>query len=68
MVFSAGSMDYTNGNADSMVLSERGRQAHVAKLPMKYFFPIMDMVKNLWCVKQSRPLTWLTVSSLSFLG
>ena len=60
-------MDSTNGNADSIVLSERGRQAHVAKLPMKYFFPITDMVKNLWCVRLSRPLTWLTGSSLSFL-
>ena len=43
-------VDYSNGNADSMVLSERGRQAHVAKLPMTYFRPIMEMLKDPWCV------------------
>ena len=43
-------MDHANGNTDSLVLSERGRQAHVAKLPMTYFKPIMDMLKDPWCV------------------
>ena len=43
-------MDHSNGNTDSEVLSERGRQAHVAKLPMTYFRPIMEMLKNPWCV------------------
>lgn len=43
-------VDHSNGNADSVVLSERGRQAHVAKLPMTYFRPIMEMLKDPWCV------------------
>jgi hypothetical protein len=67
MVFSAGNIEYNNGNLDAMVLSERGRQAHVAKLPMKYFFPLMDMIKNLWYIKQSWPSSWLTMSHVSLI-
>jgi len=49
-------MDVAQSNADSVMLSERGRQAHVSKLPMGYFKPIMDMLKNPWWVRISRLL------------
>lgn len=41
-------MNHTDGNTDAILLSERGRQAHVALMPMTYFIPIEDMLKNLW--------------------
>ena len=41
-------MGLTNGCTEASVLSERGRQAHIKNLPMTYFIPIMDMLKNPW--------------------
>lgn len=48
-------MDVAHSNADSEMLSERGRQAHISKLPMGYFKPIMEMLKNPWWVR----ISWL---------
>lgn len=42
-----------NGDAPETVahaksLSDRGKNANIALLPMTYFAPIADMLKNLW--------------------